>query len=126
MADALDLVDDVDDRIKALLQHTLATCWAAGTPPDCDGNTSDDPRIGAVGDHRSRFLLKYEAKRWWAAGYNLISVPLAAGVLASVGFVLPMSIGAILMSLSAIIVAADAQLLRRRRPRTRRHHRYPN
>ena len=50
---------------------------------------------------------------WWAAGYNLISVPLAAGVLAPVGFVLPMSIGAILMSLSTIIVAANAQLLRR-------------
>ncbi|OZD68177.1 hypothetical protein, partial [Rhodococcus sp. 05-340-2] len=40
-------------------------------------------------------------------------VPLAAGVLAPVGFVLPMSIGAILMSLSTIIVAANAQLLRR-------------
>lgn len=51
--------------------------------------------------------------RWWAAGYNLISVPLAAGVPAPVGFVLPMSIGAILMSLSAIIVDANAQLLRR-------------
>ncbi|WP_231920449.1 heavy metal translocating P-type ATPase [Microlunatus soli] len=49
----------------------------------------------------------------WAAGYNLISVPLAAGVLAPIGFVLPMSVGAILMSLSTIIVAGNAQLLRR-------------
>jgi Cu2+-exporting ATPase len=49
----------------------------------------------------------------WATGYNLISVPLAAGVLAPIGFVLPPAVGAIQMSLSTIIVAANAQLLRR-------------
>src|SRR3546814_4900069 len=56
---------------------------------------------------------KMRQNLWWAAGYNLISVPLAAGVLAPVGFVLPMSVGAILMSLSTIVVALNAQLLRR-------------
>ena len=50
---------------------------------------------------------------WWAAGYNLISVPLAAGVLAPIGFVMPMSVGALLMSVSTIVVALNAQLLRR-------------
>jgi P-type Cu2+ transporter len=40
-------------------------------------------------------------------------VPLAAGVLAPIGFVLPMSVGALLMSLSTVIVALNAQLLRR-------------
>lgn len=50
---------------------------------------------------------------WWAAGYNLVAVPLAAGALAPVGFTMPMSVGAILMSLSAIIVAVNAQTLRR-------------
>ena len=50
---------------------------------------------------------------WWAAGYNLAAVPLAAGVLAPIGFVLPMAVGALLMSLSTIIVALNAQLLRR-------------
>lgn len=50
---------------------------------------------------------------WWAGGYNLISVPLAAAVLAPVGFVLPMSVGAILMSASTVVVALNAQLLRR-------------
>jgi Cu2+-exporting ATPase len=49
----------------------------------------------------------------WAAGYNLIAVPLAAGVLAPIGFVLPMSVGAILMSASTVVVALNAQLLRR-------------
>ena len=50
---------------------------------------------------------------WWAAGYNLFSVPIAAGVLAPIGFVLPMSVGAILMSISTVVVALNAQLLRR-------------
>ncbi|WP_425486915.1 heavy metal translocating P-type ATPase [Microlunatus speluncae] len=56
---------------------------------------------------------KMKQNLWWAAGYNLLSVPLAAGVLAPIGFVLPMAVGAILMSLSTIIVALNAQLLRR-------------
>ena len=55
---------------------------------------------------------KMKQNRWWAAGYNLISVPLAAGVLAPVGFVLPMEVGALLMSLSTVVVALNAQLLR--------------
>lgn len=49
----------------------------------------------------------------WAVGYNAIALPLAAGVLAGVGFVLPAWVGAVLMSLSTIIVAINAQLLRR-------------
>lgn len=50
---------------------------------------------------------------YWAAGYNIVAVPLAAGVLAPLGFILSPAIGAVLMSLSTIIVALNAQLLRR-------------
>jgi cation transport ATPase len=50
---------------------------------------------------------------WWAAGYNLIALPLAAGVLAPAGVVLSPAVGAVLMSLSTIVVAMNAQLLRR-------------
>jgi P-type Cu2+ transporter len=49
----------------------------------------------------------------WATGYNVLTVPLAAGVLAPIGFVLPPAVGAIMMSLSTLVVAANAQLLRR-------------
>jgi Cu2+-exporting ATPase len=49
----------------------------------------------------------------WAAGYNVVALPLAAGVLAPVGVLLSPAVGAILMSLSTIIVAINAQLLRR-------------
>jgi Cu2+-exporting ATPase len=48
----------------------------------------------------------------WAAGYNVIALPLAAGVLAPIGFLLSPAVGAILMSLSTVIVAINAQLLR--------------
>jgi Cu2+-exporting ATPase len=50
---------------------------------------------------------------FWAAGYNLVAIPLAAGALMPLGLVLSPAIGAVLMSLSTIIVAANAQLLRR-------------
>lgn len=48
----------------------------------------------------------------WATGYNVIAIPLAAGVLAPWGFILPPAVGAVLMSISTIIVAFNAQLLR--------------
>jgi len=50
---------------------------------------------------------------WWAAGYNVVAIPLAAGALARWGIVLQPAVGAILMSVSTLIVAANAQLLRR-------------
>ncbi|NYD69514.1 heavy metal translocating P-type ATPase [Herbiconiux flava] len=75
---------------------------------------SDDPRsvLSVIRLSKAGYR-KMTQNLWWAAGYNLLSVPLAAGVLAPVGFILPMSVGAILMSLSTIIVALNAQLLRR-------------
>jgi P-type Cu2+ transporter len=50
---------------------------------------------------------------WWAAGYNIVALPLAAGVLAPFGILLSPAVGALLMSFSTIIVAINAQLLRR-------------
>ena len=52
---------------------------------------------------------------WWAAGYNIIAIPLAAGVLAGRGLLLHPAFGAILMSMSTVIVALNAQLLRKAR-----------
>lgn len=49
---------------------------------------------------------------WWATGYNVIAIPLAAGVLYP-HFVLSPAMGAVLMSLSTIVVAINAQLLRK-------------
>ena len=49
----------------------------------------------------------------WAAGYNVVAIPLAAGVFAWAGIVLAPALGAVLMSVSTIVVALNAQLLRR-------------
>jgi Cu2+-exporting ATPase len=75
---------------------------------------SDDPRdvVGAIQLSRATYR-KMLQNLAWATGYNALAIPLAAGVLAPIGFVMPMSVGALVMSLSTIIVAGNAQLLRR-------------
>jgi Cu2+-exporting ATPase len=50
---------------------------------------------------------------WWAAGYNIVALPLAAGVLTPWGILLSPAVGAVLMSLSTVVVAVNAQFLRR-------------
>ena len=72
----------------------------------------DVPRIIALSRASYRKMVQ---NLWWAAGYNIVAIPLAAGVLASRGIVLSPAVGAILMSLSTVIVAINAQLLRRAR-----------
>lgn len=49
---------------------------------------------------------------WWAAGYNIITIPIAAGILYSAGILLSPAMGAVLMSLSTVIVAINARLLK--------------
>ena len=61
-------------------------------------------------------------RKGWATGYNLVAIPVAGGVLVPWGFDLPMAVGAIAMSASMIIVAANAQLLRRLRLRSDGRH----
>jgi Cu2+-exporting ATPase len=51
----------------------------------------------------------------WATGYNIVALPLAAGILAPIGIILSPAVGAVFMSLSTIVVAINAQLLRRNR-----------
>ncbi|MBX6362855.1 MAG: heavy metal translocating P-type ATPase [Gemmatimonadetes bacterium] len=70
----------------------------------------DIPRIIALSRATYRKMLQ---NLWWAAGYNIVAIPLAAGVLASRGILLSPAIGAVLMSASTVIVAINAQLLRR-------------
>ncbi|MEO6941704.1 MAG: heavy metal translocating P-type ATPase [Terrimesophilobacter sp.] len=75
---------------------------------------SDDPRsVLSVIELSKKSYRKMTQNLWWAAGYNLVAVPLAAGVLAPIGFILPMEVGALLMSASTVVVAMNAQLLRR-------------
>ena len=73
-----------------------------------------DPRdvVGAIELSRATYS-KMIQNLVWATGYNLVAIPIAMGVLVPWGIDLPMSVGAVAMSASTIIVAANAQLLRR-------------
>jgi Cu2+-exporting ATPase len=70
----------------------------------------DVPRIIALSKATYRKMIQ---NLWWAAGYNVFAIPLAAGALAPWGVVLPAAAGAVLMSVSTLVVALNAQLLRR-------------
>src|SRR5467141_4992307 len=73
-----------------------------------------DPRdvVGAIELSRATYR-KMIQNLIWATGYNLVAIPVAGGLFVRWGFDLPMSLGAVAMSVSTIIVAANAQLLRR-------------
>lgn len=109
--------DGINDA-PALLEADLGVAIAAGTNVAIESAdlvlVEDDPLdvVRALRLSRATYV-KMVQNLLWATGYNAAAIPLAAGVLAPVGVLLSPAVGALLMSLSTIIVAANAMMLRR-------------